>query len=303
MKNLSRSFAAGLLVCFLFSSVLFAGRQHEETHQYGGIEKVKIKLVLGNCLINKSKDKTVHIKVVHTYDEDDFEARFNEKGKTLHIKEKLYGHNNGGYSDWTISVPDGIEIDFETATGSLEISGVKDVEIDGNSGTGSLEVMDAEGSFKLNTGTGSIEVADTKGELDLNSGTGRVKVYDCTGGFDVNSGTGGVYAKNITIENDADFNSGTGDAEVTKPLGDDFDLSLNSGTGDAVLDMDGQPIKGYYEFTVNSRRGRIDSPVEFDDVEEYDDGNEEYVRKSFTKGGKTPRYYISSGTGTAELKR
>jgi len=166
-----------------------------------------------------------------------------------------------------------------------------------------LEIEDASGRFKLNTGTGSIEVSDSNGDLDLNSGTGRVKIYDCTGDFDVNSGTGGVYAKNITIENDADFNSGTGDAEVTKPMGEDFDLSLNSGTGDAVLDMDGQPIKGYFEFTVNARRGRIVCPIEFDDENEYDDGNEDYIRKSFTKGGKTPRYYISSGTGKAELER
>ena len=89
---------------------------------------------------------------------------------------------------------------------------------------------------------------------------------------------------------------------IVKPIGEDFDLSINSGTGDAVLDMDGQPIKGYFEFTVNARRGKIDSPIEFDNEEEYDEGDEDYVRKYFTKGGKTPRYFISTGTGTAELE-
>ncbi len=303
MKNFARSFTAGLLFCFLFSAALFAGRKQEMVSQYAGMEKVKIKLILGSCHIEKSKDNSIHVKVVHSYDEDDFEAKINTKGKTLYLKEKLHSDNNGGHSDWTVAVPNGMEVDFETATGSLDITGVEDLEIDGNSGTGSHEIEEASGKFKLNTGTGSIEAINSKGDFDLNTGTGRVKIENCKGNFDANSGTGNVFGRSITIEDEAEFSSGTGDAEAAKPMGKDFDLSLSSGTGDAVLDMDGQPIEGYFEFTANARRGRIISPIKFDKEEEDEDGNNNYYRKSFTKGKKTPRYFISTGTGKAELER
>jgi len=90
--------------------------------------------------------------------------------------------------------------------------------------------------------------------------------------------------------------------EVSRPQGEDFDLSVSSGTNDATLDMDGLPIEGYYEFSASARSGDIDCPIDFDREEEYDEGDDN-VRKSFTRGKKTPRYYISTGTGTAELKR
>jgi len=110
MKNLSRNFTISLMFCFLFSTVLFAGKEKEIVKQYSGKDEVKIKLVLGSCQLEKSKDDDIHVIVVYSYDDDDFEAKFREKGKTLHIKEKLYGNNNGGHSSWTVSVPDGIEI-------------------------------------------------------------------------------------------------------------------------------------------------------------------------------------------------
>ena len=85
-------------------------------------------------------------------------------------------------------------------------------------------------------------------------------------------------------------------------MGDDFDLRLNSGTGDAVLDMKKQPLAGYFEFRAHARRGEIECPEKFDTEEKGGSDNDEYVLKSFTRGKKSPRYFISTGTGTAELK-
>jgi len=104
----------------------------------------------------------------------------------------------------------------------------------------------------------------------------------------------------ININNEAEFNSGTGDAEVTDPTGEDFDLSINSGTGDATLKLDGTPLEGYFEFSTTS--GNIKCSVDFDEETEYSEGYDKSIRKSFTKGKKIPRYFISSGSGTAELE-
>jgi hypothetical protein len=125
----------------------------------------------------------------------------------------------------------------------------------------------------------------------------------CKGNFDVNSGTGDVEAENLTITEEAEFNSGTGDAEVIKPIGTDFDLSLNSGTGDAVLDMDGAELSGYFELKASAGRGRIKADIEFDNVEEYGHHDNAYIVKSATINSDKPRFFISTGTGTAQLKK
>lgn len=291
-----------LLLIFILFISLFAQGKKEIEKTFEPKKLVKIKLVLGDCIIKASPDKNVHVRLVYSYDEDYFEAKFKEKSSSITIQEKFHGNNGDGYSSWVISIPEKTEVDFESATGDLNLESVSG-EFDGNTGTGNIEVLDAEGEFDLNTGTGNILVESSKGEFDLNSGTGRVKIEDCEGEFDANSGTGRVRAHNITIETEGEFNSGTGDVEVSRPQGKNFDLSVNSGTNDATVIMDGLPIEGYYEFSTSARSGDIDCPIDFDTEEEYYEGGGDQVRKSFTRGKKSPRYFISTGTGTAELKR
>jgi hypothetical protein len=125
----------------------------------------------------------------------------------------------------------------------------------------------------------------------------------CEGDFDANSGTGEVEAKNIILDNEGEFNSGTGDVSVISPGGQNFTLEINSGTNDALLDMRGQKLKGYFEFTTQAGSGKIRSSEKFDKEEEYQEGRTTYLKKSFTRGGSNPKYYISSGTGDAELKK
>jgi len=290
-----------ILITFILLFSLFAQGKKEIEKSFDAQEQVKIKLVLGDCLIKASPDNQIHVQLVYSYDDEYFEAKFREKSNSIVIQEKFHGQNGGGFSRWTISIPEKSEVEIETATGDINIEDVNG-KYEGSSGTGSIEVLDAKGEFEFNSGTGSVIVEGSEGEFDLNSGTGRVKIENCKGEFDANSGTGRVRAQNITIEVEGDFNSGTGDVIVSHPMGTDFDLSVNSGTNDATVDMDGLPIEGFYEFTASARSGDIDSPIDFDTEEEYDDGGET-MRKSFTRGKKSPRYYISTGTGTAELKR
>lgn len=291
------------LIALLNLSFGFAAHPEEKVEQiFKAKSGVKIKLVLGDCHIKGSMDKQIHVNVIHSYDRDEFEVVFREKETSLLIQEKFHEHNPSGSSAWTIELPPDIEIDFESATGSLIISGWQG-EIEGNTGTGDIEVNNTKGKLKLNTGTGSIEVHDAQGEFDLNSGTGNVKLETSSGNFEANSGTGSVSAVSLTFSDEGNFNSGTGTCRVVKPQGADFELSISSGTSDALLDLQGMPLEGYFEFTAHARRGSIECPVKFDEENDYEEGDGHYYRKSFTRGKKSPRYYISTGTGTAELKK
>ena len=289
--------------CVVFLGCMIAGTlfgQEKINKTYRDLDRIKLKLVLGDCLITKSNDDHIHVELVYSYHRGDFEPRFRERASSVYLEEKFHDNNPRGYSKWSIAVPDDVEIDFNSATGDLALEGVT-VEIDGNTGTGNIDITETKGEFDLNTGTGNIEVIRSEGEFDLNSGTGSLFLEDTKGNFDVNSGTGDVEANNITIEYEGDFSCGTGDVEVSYPNGDGFDLKVTSGTNDAVLDLAGLSTEGYFEFTCHERKGRIISPVKFDDEDEYWEGDELYLRKSFTKGKKNNRYFIHTGTGRAKL--
>jgi len=301
MKKLYKTIIAGILLSLVLSSAVFA---KEIKKQYTGQKEVKIKLVLGSCIVLDSKDKNIYVTLEYTYDDENFTPTFKDKGKKLYLKESFNGDNvSDGDSKWTVKIPAGMEVDFESATGDLSVKGVSDINLDGSSGTGCITVIAASGEIDLNPVTSDVEVKQSSGEFKLNSGTGDVQIENSKGDFDANSGTGDVYASDIAIEDDAEFNSGTGEAEVKAPAGKDYDLSINSGTDDAILDMNGLPIEGYFEFTAQKRRGSIVSPVNFDREEDLNNGDNDSVRKSFTKGKSTPRYFISTGTGKAKLKR
>jgi len=280
-------------------------------------KEIKINLVLGDCIILLSPDKKIHLDVVHTY--DDLNVRIIYRGKTLKIEEKLNRNDCKGTGEWTIRIPAGTELEFESATGGLEIQDIN-LAVEGNTGTGAIrlnnvkgefelhtgtgriELNDSDGEFKLHSGTGSVLVSNSRGLFDLQSGTGRVRVERCHGDFGCHSGTGKVIADDPYIVEEGEFSSGTGEVRVTKPQGSFVQLQLSSGTNNAVLDLAGQPVTGCFKMSANERRGRIVCPLKFDKTERFENGDGYYIVKSMMKGKDTPVYEISTGVGTAELK-
>jgi hypothetical protein len=301
MKYSITSILVLLMLVFCGQVPAKSGDSDAADQEFPPLKKVRIKLVLSDCELTASSNGKIQVHHESTYDEYQYRAIVEERGSRLYIEEKFYGRDMHGGIHWKVSVPPETEVEFNSATGSLTVTGFKG-DLEGQSGTGKISVTNSEGQFDLNSGTGSVEIEDTSGEFDLNSGTGTVRISDCSGDFDANSGTGRCRASEITIVHDGEFNSGTGSVLVEKPMGDDFDLRLNSGTGDAVLDMKKQPLAGYFEFRAHARRGEIECPEKFDTEEKGGSDNDEYVLKSFTRGKKSPRYFISTGTGTAELK-
>jgi DUF4097 and DUF4098 domain-containing protein YvlB len=288
---------------FMVSAALLAAPEEKVDKTFGKKYEIRFKLVLGDCQLKKSSDGRIHVHLVYSYEpEMSFEPRIEERGDRLYLEEKIRSNNPKGYSTWTVEVPDDIEIEFKSATGSLTVEGLK-LEINGSTGTGDISLSQVKGEYDLSTGTGDVEAYDSEGEFELHSGTGSVKLKNCKGNFDASSGTGNVKAEGLTIEFDGEFSSGTGDAEVSYPDGTDFELKVSSGTDDAILDMNGKQVKGYFEFTCHARRGRIVCPVKFDKEEEYRDNDQTYLRKSFTQGKDTPKIYIKTGTGTARLNK
>jgi len=189
MQSVKCKFIVVTCLGLMMSLQLFAQREERVEKAYADKDEVNIKLVLGDCHIGKSNDNRIHVHLVYTYSDDQFEPKFKERGRKLTLEEKFHGDNPRGYSSWTVDVPEGMEIDFKSATGDLLLEGI-DAEIDGNTGTGEIEIREVKGEFDLNTGTGNVDVTNSEGEFDLNSGTGNVRLENAKGNFDANSGTG-----------------------------------------------------------------------------------------------------------------
>jgi hypothetical protein len=294
-------FYSVIIIMVFFLSVLWAQEEKSLNKTFEGIEKIEINLVLGSCEITRGNDQKISIKLTYTHSEDYFEPVLRQVSNRLTVEEKFRGKNGEGDSYWILEIPDGMDIEFESATGNLFMTGVE-AELDGSSGTGNIEISNASGEFDLSSGTGNIEVKDSKGDFELNSGTGKVILEMCEGDFDANSGTGKVEASKIKLRYSGEFNSGTGEVMVKSPSGGDFTLEVNSGTNDAVLDMRGQKLTGYFELKTKKGAGKIRSSEKFDKEEEYKESGSTYLKKSFTRGSADPKFYISSGTGDAELK-
>jgi hypothetical protein len=319
MKKAKAVLASFLFISLMVSTAILAAPGEKMNKTFDKKETIRIKLVLGECRLEKSSDGRIHVNLEYAYEpEMSYEPRMEERGNTLYLEEKLRGKNPDGHSAWTVAVPGSTEIEFKSATGSLYIEGL-DVEVDGSTGTGNIDLKNVKGKYDLSTGTGSVDLIGSKGDFDLSSGTGNVKISgsegtfdtssgtgnvkikDCKGDFDAGSGTGNVEAEGLTIEYEGNFSSGTGDAEVAFPEGTNFELTVASGTDDAILDMNGRPIEGYFEFKCHAKRGHIVSPVRFDKEEEYEENDQKYLIKSFTQGKDTPKVYIKTGTGAAKL--
>jgi len=290
-----------LIFVIMILSIFVFGKNINKT--YSGIDELEIELVLSSCEIIKSNDTKIHVNVEYTYNEDVYKVVFKEKTDKLVVEEKFEDNDdNDGESIWKISIPDGMEVEFSSATGCLTLKGIN-AKLEGSSGTGCLTGENLSGKYELGSGTGNIEVTDSEGDFELNSGTGNVKISNSKGEFDANSGTGKVIAENIIILDSADMGSGTGKVIVINVQGKEFELEISSGTGNVELDLDGKKLDGHYILESRDKKGRIVSPFKIENTEEIDEGDSKRIRKSFTIGKSNTEISLSSGTGKVVLKK
>jgi hypothetical protein len=290
-----------VLVCSL-SSVAFARKAKVIEKTFDRVESLRIETILGDCIIKQGSGSVIIVRVEYTYDDDDFEAKFRERGGTLYVEEDIDGNNVKGESEWLIVVPDGIEIRFKSATGGLKASGL-DGELTARSGTGDFIVSGFKGELEAKSGTGDITVENAGGSFDVSSGTGNVKIAKAKGDFEASSGTGNVEAIKLSLIDYGEFTSGTGTAEVELPAGEEYELEISSGTGKAYLECGGADLNAYVMMSAKKRSGKISSSFDFEDEEEFERNDDTYIRKWFTEGSGGRKIEIRTGTGRAKIKK
>ncbi len=270
----------GLLILSLSS---FANPKREIVREFDKKELVSLKTVSGDCIIKTGKTDKIIVKVTNEYSpRDSFEPRFREQSNSLRIKEKLYGSNRGS-ATWIITVPEGTEIDFSSASGGIM-------------------VQDYTGEIHGNTASGDYEMINCKGLFRLNTASGYYGIENCQGEFDINSASGDIDARDIIFTDESDFNTASGNVKVSLGATPEHDLNISTASGRAVLDFKGNKIVGFFEMTAKYDHGRIDAPFEFDDVEKFRKHGQRYIMKSFTKETDEPFISIETASGRATLR-
>jgi hypothetical protein len=304
---------------FILLSIQFGLAQQKVEKSFEGIHSIRINTASGDCHILKGSGSGVNVLVEFTYDPDDFETKMEQNGARLVLEEKFHAHSMRGESNWTLKIPDGLEIDFSSGSGNLELSDL-DIEMKFNTGSGDASVEQVNGELDFNSGSGDFKFNEVEGEIKANSGSGNhnlksvnamvkantgsgdVDIDDSSGEFKMNTGSGDIEAENITLLDDGKFNTGSGDVEISLQTALDHDIQLNSGSGDAILDFNGQKIEGTVVMKAKKRGGDIQAPFDFDQVEEIEESGDIYIKKTRKFGGKDIEIYVGTGTGRAVIR-
>lgn len=313
---MKKSFTTLLLCLFLIHMSL---AQQKVEKSFDGISSIRLNTASGDCNIQKGSGAQVNVLAEFTYDPEDFEVKMEKDGSRLVLEEKFHASSMRGESKWSLKVPDGLDIDFNSGSGKLELSDLK-VEMKYNSGSGDATVQNVNGELNFNSGSGDFEFNEVEGEIKANSGSGNhrlnsvnalvkantgsgdVELDRSAGEFKLNTGSGDVEAGNITLTENGNFNTGSGDVEVSLQASLDHDINVNSGSGDAVLDFNGHKIEGNIVMKAKKRGGDIRAPFEFDQVEEIEENGDIYIKKTKRIGNKDIDIYIGTGTGSAVLR-
>ncbi len=313
------------IACLMISFSALAQEKIEKS--FSGIKSIRLTTASGNGTIKKGSSNEVKVTLEYTYDEEDYTPEFEQSGSRLYIKEEFRrSRYTRGYSEWTLEIPDGLELDFKTGSGNIEIEGLT-IEVQASSGSGNIDMIDIVGDSRANTGSGNIEFDNVEGILDANTGSGSIRINDIKGDTDLNTGSGNIRGSRVagalslntgsgnievvdaTVTGRSSMNTGSGNAKLELAAELDHDLSLNTGSGNAILDFNGQEIAGRFIMKANDKDD-IRAPFSFDEQYGDDDDDDRGRRgrrgtytKEATVGSKDIVIKISTGSGSAQVKK
>jgi DUF4097 and DUF4098 domain-containing protein YvlB len=319
MKTLISSILSLVLLAFVVSTA----QSQKMNKTFTGIKKITLSTASGNCKLIKGNTSEVQVSVSYNYSPSDYQPIMEQDGSTLELKEDFARKGSySGNSSWELTVPDNLDIHFSSGSGDFEANNMI-VKISGNTGSGNYRWKSVQGDSRINTGSGDISIEDFHGDIDLNTGSGDIAITKSEGDVHANTGSGkinlvGVKGKlsanvgsgningtELVLTGKGMFNSGSGDVSIKLASAPAYAISVNSGSGDALLDFNGIKIEGKVIMTVNKRNGTIVAPFPFDKTEELNDdgGDNVRIRKTAQFGAKDVEIKITSGSGTAEIKK
>jgi len=286
----------------LMTAGAYAQRVQEWDETFEARERVRINTISGDVEIVKGGADKILVHIRSSYrPADSFEPKMRERRNAVYLEEEMYGSNRGN-AVWTITVPEGTIIDFKTASGDMRIADMKGA-FSASSASGDFYIEKCSGEFDFNTASGDIELVNCTGYFDASTASGDIDIDDCQGEFDVNTASGDVEGIEVTFTDESRFNTASGSVEIVLAQTVEHDLEISTASGRVILDYNGHPMKGHYEFISKHRNGRVSAPFDFDEehVERFRRWGDRYVRQTYTKDSDTPYIELSTASGKVSL--
>lgn len=288
-----------LAVIFLGNGLMAAQKQIVEK-SFAAKKRILIKTVSGDCMVEKGASDKIMVKVVHNYDPEYFEPVFKEEGDGLILEEKfkksISGFNNAS-STWTVTVPENIAIDANSASGNISIRNTKgDVAI--KTASGEVSVQSAK-NVSIKSASGDIQIANIWGEIGIKTASGSVNLSAMTGKCDIKTASGDIQAQALQLTGPCVFKAVSGDVKVSMAKTSDFDLIIQTTSGNISLNYNGNPIKGYFEF--KGQNDEIDSDIALSN--ESGSNHNPFGKKYFKQGSDSPKVSCESVSGSITFKK
>ena len=306
----------------IFANFSFAGDFITEHKVFNDITELKIKAICGDWTISSHSSNEIVVDLKYSKNlKNTFYAEMNERNGKLKLGEdfdkKTFGKT---LIKWTIKVPELMDVDFSTASGDLNLKGIKG-DINGSSASGDFSLKDINGNVDISTASGDIEADDIESDIDFSTASGDIDLKNVSGELDFSTASGDIEVSHssaemnfscasgdITLENSiilgpSSFSTASGDINLSLKKSPEFDLKLSTASGNATLDYDGNSIEGRIEMTSRKRTGRIISPFSFDKTDEYKRNGTSYETKSFTRGTNDIQIIMKSSSGTLKIKK
>jgi len=341
MKFLTSSLVISGCSLFFAAATMAAIDEDHITKTFPAKRLVRLETSMGSCVIKVGTKDQVTVDLEYSIEFSgggSYRPEMEDDGDELVLGETMKCRHCRGSVVWTITIPEKTEVRFETASGSLDVTGTSS-RIEASIASGSVTLIDCKGPIDVKTASGDLKIRDFTGELSASTASGSIDVRACDGGIHVNtasgdiraldmsgelaistaSGTiradnlkgsvelstasGDVRASGIRVDGKSTFNSASGDAIITLAASPASDIEVGSASGDAVLQYNGNPIQGHFELIALADDGDISAPFKFDEEREFRRHGQSYVGKSFTLGTGGPEVTIRTGSGEATLEK
>lgn len=341
-SRLTTVLAAGFIVAFtvvitaMFPGSVCAASETSGKLSYTGIKTIQLNTFGGNCTITATKGKTVEVKYSHTHSNTAFQPKIRVEENKLVIKEK-FNFADKGTSSWSLSVPDHVAMQIKSISGDVSITGFN-ADIDAQTvsgridardcrgnlyiksingellvnnlagavslrvGTQELEAHNLTGALDIRTGGGDIEADELEGTINIKAPAGDIRIDKAKGVFAIKSANGDITLTNAVFTKKSWLKAASGDVyvELAQPL--QHELQLNSVSGSAILNYNGHPIEGFFQFKAMKDKGQMLAPFPFEEEEIVETWGKKFEVKSLVRELDLPKIYIITTTGKAILK-
>jgi DUF4097 and DUF4098 domain-containing protein YvlB len=204
--------------------------------------------------------------------------------------DKLFGTGGDSFGsvDYTIAVPARCQLTIKTASGNIEVSGIKD-KIFINGASGDIILRNIDGSSDIKSSSGEIKIEDIRGDINIAATSGGIILNSITGTMDIRTTSGDT--KGSSLAGAVTLSQTSGKIDLTGLSGD---VKIKSTSGDISIEQQSGAAD------IVSYSGRVMIKTELDSKRDYFaetmSGSIEFLVPQTSSGT------VKMETGSGELK-